>query len=187
MEGESSNLSHDVTVEEDTAARREPEPAWARQLKGVLSGDEDGPVNITVSKVTVSAIGEDSVTLTPTEDGNDDITATVTDDSVIFKDGQKAELIDLAVDDEGYTVVIDGELSVLFIGSLDDVGRGHSRFGRFGGGSGDGGSATARRFGRGLGGGVLTLPPGILGDRDFLGPLGGFNGVLDAPLGETTT
>ena len=158
-------------------------------LKGVLSGDDDGPVNITVSKVTVKTIGEDSVTLTPTEEGNDDITATVTDDSVIFKDGEKVSLSDLAIDDEGFAAVIDGELSVLFIGSLDDIGRGHGRFGRFGGG-GNGGSddaTTSRRFGRGFGGGALTLPPGFSGGRDSLGPLGGFEGVLELPQGETTT
>ena len=167
-DGESSNLSLDVTVEEGYGLRGASlNLRGLGNINGILSGDEDGPVNITVSKVTVSAIGEDSVTLTPTEDGNDDITATVTNDSFIFKDGQKAELSDLAVDDEGYTVVIDGELSVLFIGSFDDVGRGHGRFGRFGG--------------------ALTLPPGILGDRDFLGPLGGVNGNLDAAPGETTT
>ena len=138
-------------------------------LKGVLAGDEDGPVNITVSKVTVKTIGEDSVTLTLTEEGNDDITATVTDDSVIFKDGDKASLSDLAVDDEGFAAVIDGELSVLFIGSLDDIGRGHGR------------------FGRDFGGGALTLPPGFSGDRDSLGPLSGLEGTLEQPQGETIT
>ena len=157
-------------------------------LKGVLSGDDDGPVNITVSKVTVKTIGEDSVTLTPTEEGNDDITATVTDDSVIFKDGEKVSLSDLAVDDEGFAAVIDGELSVLFIGSLDDIGRGHGRFGRFGGGNGGSDDATtSRRFGRDFGGGALTLPPGFSGDRDSLGPLSGLEGTLEQPQGETIT
>ena len=157
-------------------------------LRGVLSGDDDGPVNITVSAVTVKEIGEDSVTLTPTEEGNDDITATVTDDSVIFKDGEKASLSDLAVDGEGFAAVIDGELSVLFIGSLDDIGRGHGRFGRFGGGNGGSDDATTSRlFGRDFGGGALTLPPRFSGDRDSLGPLSGFEGVLELPQGETTT
>ena len=136
--------------------------------------------------MTVKEVGDGSVTLTPTEDGNDDITATVTDGSFIFKDGEKASLSDLAVDDEGFAAVIDGELSVLIIGSLDDIGRGHGRFGRFGGGSGgNGGDAnTSRPFGRGQRR-ALTLPPGFSGDRDFLGPLDGFEGLLQQE--ETTT
>ena len=188
-EGESSNLSLDVTVEEGHGLRGASlNLRGLGNIKGLLSGDEDGPVNITVSKVTVSSIGDDSVTLTPTEDGNDDITASVTDDSFIFKNGEKAELSDLAVDDEGYAVVIDGDLSILLIGSLDDIGRGYGRFSRFGGGNGDGEGATSRRFGRGFGGGVLTLPPGFSGGRDFLGPLDGLQGTLVQPqVGETTT
>ena len=156
-------------------------------LKGVLSGDDEGPVNITVSAVTVKEVGDGSVTLTPTEDGNDDITATVTDGSFIFKDGEKVSLSDLAVDDEGFAAVIDGELSVLIIGSLDDIGRRHGRFGSFGGGSGgNGGDAnTSRPLGRGGNGGALTLPHGFSGDRDFLGPLDGFEGLLQQE--ETTT
>ncbi|MCY4624435.1 MAG: PDZ domain-containing protein [Chloroflexi bacterium] len=187
-EGESANLSFDVTVEEGYGLRGASlNLRGLGNFRGVLSGDEEGPVDITVSKVTVSAIGEDSVTLTPTEDGNDDITATVTNDSMIFKDGGKAELSDLAVDDEGYAVVIDGDLSVLFIGALDDIGRGHRRFGRFGGDGGDD-ATTSRRFSRGFGGGALTLPPGFSGGRDFLGPLSGLEGTLERPpQGETTT
>ncbi len=188
-EGESSNLSLDVTVEEGHGLRGASlNLRGLGNIKGLLSGDEDGPVNITVSKVTVSSIGDDSVTLTPTEDGNDDITASVTDDSFIFKEGEKAELSDLAVDDEGYAVVIDSDLSILLIGSLDDIGRGYGRFSRFGGGNGDGDGATSRGFGRGFGGGVLTLPPGFSGGRDFLGPLDGLQGTLVQPqVGETTT
>ena len=169
-DGEDANQTLTVTVEEGYGFRGAGLNLHGLGgLKGVLSGDDDGPVNITVSKVTVKTIGEDSVTLTPTEEGNDDITATVTDDSVIFKDGEKVSLSDLAVDDEGFAAVIDGELSVLFIGSLDDIGRGHGRFGRFGGGNGGSDDATtSRRFGRGFGGGALTLPPGFSGDRDSL-------------------
>ena len=188
-DGEDANQTLTVTVEEGYGFRGAGLNLHGLGgLRGVLSGDEDGPVNITVSKVTVKTIGEDSVTLTPTEDGSGDITATVTDDSVIFKDGDKASLSDLAVDDEGFAAVIDGELSVLFIGSLDDIGRGHGRFGRFGGGNGGSDDATTSpRFGRGFGGGALTLPPGFSGDRDSLGPLTGFEGVLEVPQGETTT
>ena len=188
-DGEDANQTLTVTVEEGYGFRGAGLNLHGLGgLKGVLSGDEDGPVNITVSKVTVKTIGEDSVTLTPTEEGNDDITATVTDDSVIFKDGEKVSLSDLAVDDEGFAAVIDGELSVLFIGSLDDIGSGHGRLGRFGGGNGGSDDATTpRRFGRGFGGGALTLPPGFSGDRDSLGPLTGFEGVLELPQGETTT
>ena len=188
-DGEDANQSLTVTVEEGNGFRGAGLNLHGLGgLKGVLSGDDDGPVNITVSKVTVKTIGEDSVTLTPTEEGNDDITATVTDDSVIFKDGKKVSLSDLAIDDEGFAAVIDGELSVLFIGSLDDIGRGHGRFGRFGGGNGGSDDAiTSRRFGRGFGGGALTLPPGFSGGRDSLGPLTGFEGVLEVPQGETTT
>ena len=188
-DGEDANQSLTVTVEEGYGFRGAGLNLHGLGgLKGVLSGDDDGPVNITVSKVTVKTIGEDSVTLTPTEEGNDDITATVTDDSVIFKDGKKVSLSDLAVDDEGFAAVIDGELSVLFIGSLDDIGRGHGRFGRFGVGNGGSDDATtSRRFGRDFGGGALTLPPGFSGDRDSLGPLSGFEGVLELPQGETTT
>ncbi len=184
-EGESANLTLSVTVEEGYGFRSLGlNFKGLVNLRGVLSGDEEGPVSITVSKVSVSAIGDDSVTLTPTEDGNDDIEATVTDGSFIFKDGEKAELDDLAVDDEGFAAVIDGEISVLIIGSLEDIGRNRGRFGRFGG-NGDSEGATSRRSGRGFGGGALTLPPGFEG-RDFLGPLGGFGGKLEAPQEETT-
>lgn len=184
-EGESDNLSLSVTVEDGYGFRGMGlKSKGLGNLRGVLSGGEEGPVTITVSKVTVSVIGDDSVTLTPTEDGNDGIVATVTDNSMIFKDGARAELDDLAVDDEGLAAVIDGELSTLFIGSLDGIGRGHGRFGRFGGG-GDDDTTTSRRFGRGFGGGVLTLPPGF-GDRNFPGPLNGFGGTVEAPLEETT-
>ena len=187
-DGESANLTLTATVEEGYG--------WGATglslrglggLKGVLSGDDEGPVNITVSAVTVKEVGDGSVTLTPTEDGNDDITATVTDGSFIFKDGEKVSLSDLAVDDEGFAAVIDGELSVLIIGSLDDIGRGHGRFGRFGGGSGgNGGDATTSQpFGRRGNAGAFTLPPGFSGDRDFLGPLDGFEGLLQQE--ETTT
>ena len=94
-------------------------------------------------------------------------------------------LSDLAVDGEGFAAVIDGELSVLFIGSLEDIGRGHGRFGRFGGGNGGSDDATTSRlFGRDFGGGALTLPPGFSGDRDSLGPLSGFEGTfLSCPKG----
>ena len=184
-DGESGNQTLTATVEEGYGLRGAGlNLRGLGGLKGVLSGDEDGPVSITVSAVTVKEVGDGSVTLTPTEDGNDDITATVTDGSFIFKDGEKASLSDLAVDDEGFAAVIDGELSVLIIGSLDDIGRGHGSFGRFGGGSGgNGGDAnTSRPFGRG---GALTLPHGFSGDRDFLGPLDGFEGLLQQE--ETTT
>ena len=188
-DGEDANQTLTVTVAEGYGFRgADLNLHGLGGLKGVLAGDEDGPVNITVSKVTVKTIGEDSVTLTPTEEGNDDITATVTDDSVIFKDGEKVSLSDLAVDDEGFAAVIDGELSILFIGSLDDIGRGHGRFGRFGGGNGGSDDATtSRRFGRDFGGGALTLPPGFSGDRDSLGPLSGLEGTLKQPQGETIT
>ena len=188
-DGDDANQTLTVTVEEGYGFRGAGLNLHGLGgLEGVLSGDDDGPVNITVSKVTVKTIGEDSVTLTPTEEGNDDITATVTDDSVIFKDGEKVSLSDLAVDDEGFAAVIDGELSVLFIGSLDDIGLGHGRFGRFGGGNGGSDDATtSRRFGRDFGGGALTLPPGFSGDRDSLGPLSGLEGTLEQPQGETIT
>ena len=187
-DGESANLTLTATVEEGYG--------WGATglslrglggLKGVLSGDDEGPVNITVSAVTVKEVGDGSVTLTPTEDGNDDITATVTDGSFIFKDGEKVSLSDLAVDDEGFAAVIDGELSVLIIGSLDDIGRRHGRFGRFGGGiGGNGGDATTSQpFDRRGNAGAFTLPPGFSGDRDFLGPLDGFEGLLQQE--ETTT
>ena len=187
-DGESENQTLTATVEEGYGFRGTGlNLRGLGGLKGVLSGDDEGPVNITVSAVTVKEVGDGSVTLTPTEDGNDDITATVTDGSFIFKDGGKASLSDLAVDDEGFAAVIDGELSVLIIGSLDDNGRGHGRFGRFGGGSGgNGGDAnTSRPLGRGGNGGALTLPHGFSGDRDFLGPLDGFEGLLQQE--ETTT
>ena len=187
-DGESANLTLTATVEEGYGFRGTGlNLRGLGGIRGVLSGDDEGPVNITVSAVTVKAVGDGSVTLTPTEDGNDDITTTVTDGSFIFKDGEKASLSDLAVDDEGFAAVIDGELSVLIIGSLDDIGRGHGRFGRFGGGSGgNGGDAnTSRPLGRGGNGGALTLPHGFSGDRDFLGPLDGFEGLLQQE--ETTT
>lgn len=188
-EGEDANLSLDVTVEEGYGFRGAGlNLSGLGGLKGVLSGDEEGPVNITVSKVTVASIGDDTVTLTPTEDGNDDIVAAVTDGSRIFKDGERAELSDLAVDDEGYAVVIDDELSVLFIGSLDDIGRGRGHFGRSGGSNGGSDDATSsRRFGRGSGSGALTLPPAFSSGRDFLGPLNGLDGTLQQPQGETIT
>lgn len=187
-EGESEDLSLSVTVEEGYGFR-----GMALNLRGLgnirgnLSDDDEGPVSIMVSKVTVASVGGDSVTLTPTEVGNDDITAVVTDSSVIFKDGEKAELSDLAADDEGYAVVVDGNIKLLFIGSLDDIGRG--RFGRFGrGGDGDGNDGRAfRRGSRGFGGGALALPPGPFGSRDFLGPLDGFGGTLESAQEETTT
>lgn len=163
-EGESANPSLSVTVEEGYGYR-----GMALNLRGLgnirgnLSDDDEGPVSIMVSKVTVASIGDDSVTLTPTEGGSDDITATVTDRSVIFKGGGKAELSDLAADDEGYAVVVDGDLKMLFIGSLDDIGRG--RFGRFGRGS-DGDDDNGRAFRR--------------GGR-------GFGGTLESPQAETTT
>ena len=187
-DGESANLTLTATVKEGYGFRGTGlNLRGLGGLKGVLSGDDEGPVNITVSAVTVKEVGDGSVTLTPTEDGNDDITATVTDGSFIFKDGEKVSLSDLAVDDEGFAAVIDGELSVLIIGSLDDIGRGHGRFGRFGGGSGgNGGDATTSQpFGRRGNGGAFTLPPGFSGDRDFLGPLDGFEGLLQQE--ETTT
>ena len=172
-DGESENQTLTATVEEGYGFRGTGlNLRGLGGLKGVLSGDDEGPVNITVSAVTVKEVGDGSVTLTPTEDGNDDITATVTDGSFIFKDGEKARLSDLAVDDEGFAAVIDGELSVLIIGSLDDIGRRHGRFGRFGGGIGGNG-------------GALTLPHGFSGDRDFLGPMDGFEGLLQQE--ETTT
>ncbi len=185
-EGESSDLSLDVTVEEGYGLRGAGlNLRGLGSLRGVLSSDEDGPVNITVSKVTVKAVGEDSVTLTPTEDGNDDITANVTDSSIIVTDGEKADLSDLSVDDEGYAVVIDGDLKLLLIGSFDDIGRGQGRFGRFDGNHGDG--DAARRFGRGFGGGTFTLPPGVSEGRGFPGPFDGFGGTLELPQLETTT
>ena len=172
-DGEAENQTLTATVEEGYGFRGTGlNLRGLGDLKGVLSGDDEGPVNITVSAVTVKEVGDGSVTLTPTEDGNDDITATVTDGSFIFKDGEKASLSDLAVDDEGFAAVIDGELSVLIIGSLDDIGRRHGRFGRFGGGIGGNG-------------GALTLPHGFSGDRDFLGPMDGFEGLLQQE--ETTT
>ncbi|MDE2823120.1 MAG: PDZ domain-containing protein, partial [Chloroflexota bacterium] len=123
-EGESANLTLSVNVEEGYGFRSLGlNFKGLVNLRGVLSDDEEGPVSITVSKVTVSAIGDGSVTLTPTEDGNDNIEATVTDSSFIFKDGEKAELDDLAIDDEGFAAVIDGEISVLIIGSLESIGR----------------------------------------------------------------
>ena len=118
------------------------------------------------------------MTLTPSGDGAEDITATVTDGSMIIKDGEKAELSDLAVDDEGHAVIVNGDLKVLFIGDLEDIGRRHFRFGRFGGGDGDDDATTSRRFGRGFGGGALTLPPGF-GGRDFFGPRDGFGGTAE--------
>ena len=184
-EGEAGNLSLDVTVEEGYGFRGAGlNLRGLGNLRGVLSDGEDGPVNITVSRVTVEEIGEDSVTLAPTEDGNDDIQAAITDGSIIIKDGAKVGLDDLAVDDEGFAAVIDGDLSVLFIGSFDDIGRGHGRFGRFGG---NGDDATARPFGRRFGGGTFTLPPGTFGPRGSLGPLNGFRGTLEVPQPETTT
>lgn len=186
-EGESADLSLSVTVEEGYGARgMRLNLRGLGNIRGTLSGDDDGPVSIMVSKVTVASVGGDSVTLTPTEAGNDDITATVTDNSVIFKDGEKSELSDLEADDEGYAVVVDGNLKLLFIGSLDAVGRGHFRFGRFGGGDGDDGRAF-RRGGRGFGSGAFTLPPSPFGSRDFLGPLNRFGGTLESPQTETTT
>lgn len=185
-EGEAGNLSLDVTVEEGYGFRGAGlNLRGLGNLRGVLPDGEDGPVNITVSRVTVEEIGEDSVTLAPTEDGNNDIQATITDGSIIIKDGAKVGLDDLAADDEGFAAVIDGELSVLFIGSFDDIGRGHGRFGRFGGN--DGGDSSARPFGRGFGGGAFTLPPGTFGPGGSLGPLNGFRGTLDVPQPETTT
>ena len=189
-EGENANLSLSVTVEEGYGFRGMAlNLRGLGNIRGTLSDDEEGPVSIMVSKVTVASVVGDSVTLTPTEAGNDDITATVTDNSVIFKDGENAEASDLAVDDEGYAVVVDGDLKLLFIGSLDDVGRGHFRFGRFGGGDGDDSDSgrAFRRGGRGFGSGAFTLPPGPFGGRDFLGPLNGFGSTLQGPAGETTT
>ena len=184
--GESANLTLTATVEEGYGLRGTGlNLRGLGGIRGVLSGDEDGPVSITVSAVTIKEVGDGSVTLTPAEDGNDDITAAVTDGSFIFKDGEKANLSDLVADDEGFAAVIDGELSVLIIGSLDDIGRGH---GRFGGGDSDGGGAGAfRRGGRGGNGGALTLPPGFSGDRDFLGPLGSLGDTLEQPQAETIT
>ena len=186
-EDQVGNVTYLVTVEEGYGSRGMAlNLRGLGNLRGTLSDDEEGPVSITVSKVTVTTIGSDSVTLTPTEDGSDDITATVTDNSVIFKDGEKAELSDLAADDEGYAVVIDGNLKLLFIGSFEDIGRGHFRFGRFGGGDGDD-ATTFRRGGRGFGGGALTLPPGLGNGRDFLGPLNGFGGTIQRSQPETAT
>ena len=187
-EGESSNLTLNVTVEEGYGLRGASLNLLGfGGIRGVLSGDEEGPIDITVSKVAVKEIGENSVTLTPTEEGNDDITASVTEDSGIFKDGERAALSDLVVDDEGYAVVIDGELSVLFIGTIDNMGRGHGRFGRFGGDGDFGGAGAFRRGGRGFGGGALTLPPGFFGGRDFLSPPGDLDGTPEQSQGETIT
>ena len=186
-EGESAALSLSVTVEEGYGYRGTTlNLRGLGNIRGTLSGDEEGPVSITASKVTVTTIGSDSVTLTPSEDGNDDITATVTDNSVIFKDGEKVEISDLTVDDEGYVVMIDGDLKLLFIGSLNNIGRGHFRFGRFSGGDGDD-ATTFRRDGRGFGGGALTLPPGLGNGRDFFGPLNGFGGTIQWSQPETAT
>lgn len=174
-ENQVGSVTYLVTVEEGYGSRgMRLNLHGLGNLRGTLSGDEDGPVSITVSKVTVASIGDDSVTLTPTADGNDDITATVTDGSVVFKDGGKAEPGDLAVDDEGYAVVIDGNLKLLVIGTPDGTGRGKSsRFGRSGGGDDDDGR-TFRHGGRGFGGG-----------RDFLGPLSGSGGTIESPREET--
>lgn len=142
-------------------------------LRGIFSGDEEGPVSITLSAVTVTAVGEGSITLTPTADGNAAITATVTDGSFIVKDGVKADIGDVAVDDEGIAAIVDGELSALVIGSMD--GFKHGRFGRFSGSNNGDDTGGFRRGGRGLGGG-FTLPPDMLEGRDFLGPLRSLNG-----------
>ena len=143
----------------------------------VFRGDGE-TLDITIANVTVAAIGADSVTLTPLEDGAEDITATVTDTSIIAKDGEKAGLSDLSVDDEGHAVIVNGDLKALLIGGIDGV-RG---FGRFGG---EGGSL---RFGRGFGDGALTLPPGLFGRGDgSLGPLNGFQGTPLRPQTGTTT
>ena len=174
-DGESSNRTLSVTVEEGYGVGRKGGPGGLRGK--VLRGDGE-TLDITIANVTVAAIGADSVTLTPSEDGAEDITATVTDTSILVKDGEKAGLSDLAVDDEGHAVIVNGDLKALLIGGMDGV-RGFDRFG-----GGEGGSL---RFSRGFGGGALTLPPGFFGGRDFPGPLSGFQGAPERPQAGTTT
>ncbi len=159
-DGEDSNLTIDVTLEDGYGAFR-LRPGRFGSLRGGLSRD-DG-VSIVAGSVTVTEIGEDSVVLTP-DDGGDDITANVGDGSRIIKDGEMASLSDLAVDDEGNAIVVDGQLKLLLVGSLEDVGK---RFrGRFGnrGNDSDGEGSAARRFSPRRGGvlssGTIIIAPG---------------------------